>query len=141
MSELVKSGEYKEWLFELKSKIKQSQIKAALAVNSQLIQLYWDLGKQIAEKQETAKWGSGFIDQLSKDLQAEFPDMKGFSAKNLRYCKGFYEFYSNSSIWQQVVAKLEKVDTKQSVLQVERAEKIFPNILFYFFKFLGDIIF
>jgi DUF1016 N-terminal domain len=55
MSKLLINSEYKNWLVELKSKIQQSQIKAALAVNSQLIQLYWDLGKQIAEKQETAK--------------------------------------------------------------------------------------
>ena len=126
MSELVKSGEYKEWLFELKSKIKQSQIKAALAVNSQLIQLYWDLGKQIAEKQETAKWGSGFIDQLSKDLQAEFPDMKGFSKNNLHRARNFYLFYFQHltkvaqvaplleiSKSQQLVAKLEESKAEQ----------------------------
>lgn len=65
MSELIKSIDYKNWITNLKLKIKQSQIKAALAVNSQLILLYWDLGKQIVEKQENAKWGSGFIDQLS----------------------------------------------------------------------------
>jgi hypothetical protein len=67
------NDDYKNWLKELKSKIQQSQIKAALAVDSQLITLYWDLGKQIAEKQENAAWGSGFINQLSKDLKAEFP--------------------------------------------------------------------
>jgi hypothetical protein len=65
MTELLTNKDYKTWLIDLKSKIQQSQIKAALAVNSQLIQLYWDLGRQIVEKQETAKWGSGFIDQLS----------------------------------------------------------------------------
>ncbi|MEA5402152.1 PDDEXK nuclease domain-containing protein [Arcicella sp. DC2W] len=100
-------SEYKDWLRELKANIKKSQIKASLAVNSELIQLYWHLGKQIVEKQENAKWGSGFIDQLSKDLKEEFPSLGGFSAKNLRYCKAFYEYYSNPSIWQQLVSKLE----------------------------------
>ena len=123
MSKLLINSEYKNWLIELKSKIQQSQIKAALAVNSQLIQLYWDLGKQIAEKQETAKWGSGFIDQLSRDLKEEFPAMSGFSAKNLRYCRAFYEFYANSSIWQQVVAKLEKPHTKQFVSQSDNPQQ------------------
>ena len=56
--------------------------------------LYWDLGRQIVEKQENAKWGSGFIEQLSRDLKAEFPDMKGFYVRNLNYCKQFYLFYS-----------------------------------------------
>ena len=94
MNELLNNHDYKNWLIELKSNIQQSQIKAALAVNSQLIQLYWDLGRQVTEKQETAKWGSGFIDQLSKDLREEFPDMGGFSKDNLHRIKKFYLFYS-----------------------------------------------
>jgi predicted nuclease of restriction endonuclease-like (RecB) superfamily len=92
MNELLTNNDYKTWLIDLKSKIQQSQIKAALAVNSQLIQLYWDLGRQIVEKQETAKWGSGFIDQLSKDLKEEFPAMGGFSRTNLFSMKQFYAF-------------------------------------------------
>lgn len=109
------NDDYKNWLKELKSKIQQTQIKAALAVNSQLITLYWDLGKQIAEKQENAAWGSGFINQLSKDLKSEFPGMGGFSANNLRYCKSFFLFYfSNISIHAQVVRKLES-NANQSV--------------------------
>lgn len=110
---LSTNSDYKNWLIELKANIKRSQIKAALAVNSELIQLYWDLGKQIVEKQKHAQWGSGFIDQLSKDLKDEFPEMGGFSAKNLRYCRAFYEYYSNSPIWQQVVAKLEYTDNQE----------------------------
>ena len=106
MNELLDDNEYKKWLIELKSKIQQSQIKAALAVNSQLIELYWDLGKQIVEKQEKAKWGSGFIDQLSADLKTEFPNVSGFSAYNLRRCRAFYLFYENTtSIWEQLVPK------------------------------------
>jgi predicted nuclease of restriction endonuclease-like (RecB) superfamily len=93
---LSTNSDYKNWLIELKANIKRSQIKAALAVNSELIQLYWDLGKQIVEKQEYAKWGSGFIDQLSKDLKAEFPEMGGFSAYNLRMCRTFYSFHNES---------------------------------------------
>lgn len=117
---------YKNWLIELKSKIQQSQIKAALAVNSQLIMLYWELGSQIVEKQETAKWGSGFIDQLSKDLKSEFPDMKGFSSDNLRYTKLFYTFYQDHTIPEQVVRELYKsnsqlvIDNEQAVLQMNR---------------------
>jgi len=76
-------SEYREWLSDLKSQIKRTQIKASISVNSQLIMLYWDLGRQITEKQETAKWGSGFIEQLSRDLRMEFPEMTAFSRTNI----------------------------------------------------------
>ncbi|MBX9782182.1 MAG: PDDEXK nuclease domain-containing protein [Chitinophagaceae bacterium] len=87
--------EYKNWITNLKAVIKQRQLKAAVAVNSQLILLYWELGKQITEKQELSKWGSGFIEQLSKDLKAAFPDMGGFSRTNLFAVKKFYQFYAS----------------------------------------------
>lgn len=130
MSELIKTGDYKEWLFELKSKIKQSRIKAALAVNSQLIQLYWDLGKQIVEKQETAKWGSGFIDRLSKDLKEEFPDMKGFSKFNIYHIRNFYLFYSQEvTKVEQVALLLASPITKQPVspTELENTNNLFVN--------------
>ncbi len=68
--------DYRQWLTELKENIRKSQIKAAIAVNSELIHLYWSLGEQIGETTKCSM-GSGFIEQLSKDLQAEFPDIKG----------------------------------------------------------------
>jgi predicted nuclease of restriction endonuclease-like (RecB) superfamily len=122
MTELLTNKDYKTWLIDLKSKIQQSQIKAALAVNSQLIQLYWDLGRQIVEKQETAKWGSGFIDQLSKDLKEEFPTMGGFSAVNLRRCRQLFMFYADRLIWAQPVLKLDSgidPNAKQPVSQLQ----------------------
>ena len=93
MTDIIKHSEYCDWLRDLKQQIKTGQIKAALSVNSQMITLYWDLGRQITEKQENAKWGSGFIEQLSKDLREEFPEMTGFSVTNLNYCKRFFKFY------------------------------------------------
>lgn len=80
--------EYKNWIIEVKSKIRATQMKAAMAVNATVIEFYWELGKMIAKKQTA--WGTKFLDQLSKDLQTEFPDMKGFSKTNLKYCKLFY---------------------------------------------------
>ena len=76
---------YKDWLVDLKNKVRTAQLKAAVAVNSELIVLYWDLGKMITEKENT--WGSKLILNLSKDLKAEFPNMEGFSVSNLKYCK------------------------------------------------------
>ncbi|GHT34104.1 hypothetical protein FACS189434_09690 [Bacteroidia bacterium] len=120
MSEIIKLSEYHDWLKNLKSQIQGSQIKAALSVNSQMIMLYWDLGRQIVEKQEFAKWGSGFIEQLSKDLQEEFPEMKGFSKNNLLRMRNFYHFYATAHSLPDVkVAQL--VPLLQSIVnQVDR---------------------
>jgi predicted nuclease of restriction endonuclease-like (RecB) superfamily len=88
--------EYTNWINELKSSIKNRQIKAAIAVNSNLILMYWDLGKQIAEEQKISKWGTGYMDQLSNDLKSEFLEMGGFSRTNLFAIKKFYLFYSQT---------------------------------------------
>jgi len=77
---LQKSNEqYIRWILDLKQKIQQSQIKAAIQVNSALIEMYWDLGKEISERNFENTYGSGFFSQLSKDLRTEFTEIKGFS--------------------------------------------------------------
>ena len=88
------NNEYRQWLIDLKSKIRQSQIKAAVRVNEELLRLYWNLGQDIVARQMEAAWGKGFFEQLSKDLRSEFPEMKGFSTSNLYYTKQFYLLYS-----------------------------------------------
>ena len=101
------NNDYKQWLVDLKSRIRQSQIKAAVKVNTELLRLYWDLGKDIVVRQMESEWGSGFFERLSKDLRNEFPDMQGFSPRNLDYTKRFYLFYSQgNTILQQPAAKL-----------------------------------
>ncbi|AEV97858.1 hypothetical protein A4D02_15570 [Niastella koreensis] len=104
-SDIIVQPEYKQFLQEVKQRIKSSQAKAALAVNKSLIQLYWSIGKLLVEKQTAYSWGTNVIEQLSTDLKSEFPGSSGFSPKNLRCTKQFYLFYS-SPIWQQAVAKL-----------------------------------
>jgi predicted nuclease of restriction endonuclease-like (RecB) superfamily len=101
----ITDTDYKKWILELKSKIRSTQIKAAMAVNSALIEFYWDLGKMIAEKQTV--WGSKLIEQIANDLKAEFPDMEGLSSSNLKYCRRFYLFYQ-TQIGQQPVDQFEK---------------------------------
>ncbi|MDR3184950.1 MAG: PDDEXK nuclease domain-containing protein [Prevotellaceae bacterium] len=93
-TDLVKDSTFKQWLVDLKNRIHQSQIQAVIKVNSELLHLYWDLGRDIAVRQMDAVWGSGFFEKLSKELKAEFPAMKGFSTTNLKYCKYFYQLYS-----------------------------------------------
>ncbi len=93
MNQLV-DNEYKNWIKEIKAKIRTTQLKAAVAINSSLIEFYWDLGKMISEKQTA--WGTQFLERLSKDLKAEFPDMEGFSVTNLKYCRLFYNYFAIS---------------------------------------------
>ena len=116
MNDIVKLSEYRDWLRDLKQQIKTGQIKAALSVNSQMIMLYWDMGCQIAEKQKKTKWGSGFIEQLSKDLREEFPEMTGFSRTNLFRMKRFYQFYSpiiqQDKFVPQLVGQLDNSSSK-----------------------------
>lgn len=105
--ELTKS-DYKHWLQELKQRIRQSQLKAAVRINAALLELYWSIGADIVNRQIEKEWGSGVITQLSADLRAEFPDMQGFSTTNLWYIKKWYLFYSqNDAKLHQVGGELE----------------------------------
>jgi predicted nuclease of restriction endonuclease-like (RecB) superfamily len=118
MGNLQLNTDYINWLNGVKNRIATARIKAALSANQELIALYWYLGHQIYEKQKSASWGSGFINQFSKDLKDYFPDIAGFSPKNLRYCRAFYNFYIRPEIWQQAVAKLEKKESQTNWQQV-----------------------
>ncbi|MBF9254183.1 DUF1016 family protein [Pontibacter sp. 172403-2] len=98
---------YRTWIKALKSKIQSARIKVALSVNAQLIELYWDLGKDISEKLGNSNWGSKIIEQISTDLRHEFPDLKGFSRRNLYAIKQWYQFYSQQyDFVPQAVAQL-----------------------------------
>ena len=99
--------EYKSWLKDIKTYISSQQIKAAVKVNSEVLKVYWRLGCDIAKLKAESQWGSSFYESLSRDLKEEFPNMKGFSVTNLKYCRRFYELYNQSNtIRQQVVDDL-----------------------------------
>lgn len=97
---------YVEFLSELKSKISQSRYRAVRAVNQELILLYWEIGNSILEKQKIEKWGSKVLERVSVDLSKDFPDMKGFSVRNLKYMRYFAETWTEKPIGQQAVAQL-----------------------------------
>ncbi len=82
--------EYINWLKEIKDSVRKAQIKTALVANASLIEFYFSLGKMISDKD--AVWGSKFLQRLSDDLRQEFPQIKGFSVTNLKYCKLFYQY-------------------------------------------------
>ena len=104
---------YKNWLGELFDRFKNSQIKAAVRVNSEMLKFYWSLGRDITQMELKAKYGSGFYKRLSKDLKELLPSVKSFSETNLRYISWFYELYS--------------VNPQQPVVDSENSEKHFPS--------------
>lgn len=106
-SELAQApADYRAWLGELKARFRQVQLKAAVAVNTALLQFYWDLGADMVTRQTQWNWGSGFLKQLSADLMSEFPEMKGFSASNLKYIRQWHLFWAANAIGQQPVGRM-----------------------------------
>ena len=87
---LSKNEEYKQLINSLLQRIKQTRMQTAIGVNSQLIKLYWSIGRDIVKMQENNTYGDALIYQLSDDLQRAFPDVKGFSYRNLHYMKNMY---------------------------------------------------
>ena len=97
---------YDNFLRSLKERIRTAQVRAALAVNKELVLLYWQIGKEILERQSQEGWGAKVISRLAKDLKAEFSDMKGFSSRNLKYMRAFADAYPDESIVQQAAAQI-----------------------------------
>lgn len=106
MSELLNNEEYKNFFRDVKKQIQQAQVKAVVAVNSELVILYWKIGKSILTRQKKQKWGAKIIKKLSKDLKSAFPQMKGFSERNLLYMKQFAQNYPSFEFTQQPVAQI-----------------------------------
>ncbi len=97
---------YGEWLVDLKGRIHNAQQRATLAVNRELVQLYWQIGNDILNRQAQQGWGAKVIERLAHDLRTAFPDMKGFSRANLMYMRAFAEAWPDSAIVQQAVGQL-----------------------------------
>ncbi len=106
----VVNDEYKVWIEDIKNRIRQSQIKAAVKVNYELLELYWGIGRDIVAKQKNAKWGDAFLSTMSKDLQRTFPDMSGFSVQNLKSIRYWYKFYNSEGNGLQAVSQMELIE-------------------------------
>jgi predicted nuclease of restriction endonuclease-like (RecB) superfamily len=106
MSELNLTKDYQSFMEDIKTRILSSRYQAARAVNKELILLYHHIGTQILEKQKAQGWGAKVIDHLSKDLKYNFPEMKGFSSRNLKYMRQFAELYPDLEFVQEVLAQL-----------------------------------
>jgi len=97
---------YDELLRDLKRRIEQAQVRAAVAVNRELVLLYWNIGRDILARQQQQGWGAKVIDRLAADLRRAFPEMKGFSPRNLKYMRAFAEGYPDEQFVQQAVAQI-----------------------------------
>lgn len=123
MSDLSLNKTYADFLAEIKREIKSSQAKAALAVNSALIAMYWNLGAMIAENQALFEGRNNYIEQLAKDIQSEFPGISGFSRRNLFNIRKFYLFYAAGSVQQAVALKSEN----ENASKVQQAVGLLRN--------------
>ncbi len=104
---IVSGKEYAKLLSVLKERFRKSQIKAAVKVNTAMLEYYWEMGRDISRLHQTAKWGSAFFDCLSLDLKTEFPNQTGFSVTNIKYAKRWYEFYNQGDgVRQRVVDEI-----------------------------------
>ena len=97
---------YSDWLAELKQRIHASQQRATLAVNQELVLLYWQIGQGILERQTHQRWGSKVVDKLAHDLRTAFPDMQGLSPRNLKYMRAFAQAWPDANFVQAVLAQL-----------------------------------
>ena len=134
--------DYVRWIHELKQRFRNAQIKAAVKVNSEQLLFNWQLGRDLVSKRAEEKWGKGVVEQVSLDLQAEFPDVKGFGTSNLWYMKKWYQFYEpvlKSEKLQQLVGeivvtentRLEQIGTAVEELQQPVGEIGFPMSFSY----------
>ena len=98
--------DYEDWIRSIKERVQQARIKALLSANAEQNLLYWDVGHEILLKQESEGWGSKIVERMSADLKAAFPDMKGWSPRNLKYMRSFAEAWRRNEIVQEPLAQL-----------------------------------
>lgn len=105
-SELEISFNYAAFLASLQERIRGAQARAVLSVNRELVLLYWQIGREILAQQDAQGWGARVIDRLSQDLRRAFPEMKGFSARNLKYMRAFARAWPDEVFVQEVLAQI-----------------------------------
>ena len=131
-------SEYVQWIHEIKQRYRNSQIKAAVKVNSEQLLFNWQLGRDLVVKKAEEKWGTGIVNQVSLDLQAEFPETKGFSARNLWFMKQWYTFYATnpefkgliSNVENQINVRNEKLNQLGSEIQEEKLNQLDSELMF-----------
>lgn len=119
--------DYLDWIQDLKLRIRSAQIKASIAINEEMLMLYWDIGKSIVEKQNQFSWGSKIVEQMAKDLKRELPDTQGFSRTNLFAMRKFYLFYKDSELVHQAAGQLENTSSSMENELVQQVAGQLPK--------------
>jgi predicted nuclease of restriction endonuclease-like (RecB) superfamily len=114
---MLTTPEYRQFIEDLKARVTAAHISAARAVNRDLILLYWDIGRAIVEKQQTLGWGESVVEMVSTDLRRAFPEVSGFSSRNVWYMRRFYEAYTNPEFLAQAVGEIERSKRNQILPQ------------------------
>ena len=125
-------GEYADWIAELKHRYRSAQVKASVRVNSEKLLFNWELGRDLVQKKAEEKWGAGVVEQVSLDLQREFPNAEGFSVRNIWYMKQWYLFYNQiDTKLQRPVAEIEKGKLQRPVAELvdEKLQRPVEEIL------------
>ncbi|MCR5693304.1 MAG: PDDEXK nuclease domain-containing protein [Bacilli bacterium] len=130
----ILDDDYQNWITDLKKRYRQSQIKASIHVNSELIRFYWSLGRDIVKMKAVSRWGSGFYNTLSKDLKEQFKDSKGFSPTNLKYMRQFYELFPENENRQQLVDQIYAMPWGHLVMITISSQGNQNKALFYISK-------
>ncbi|MFM0069194.1 PDDEXK nuclease domain-containing protein [Paraburkholderia aspalathi] len=102
----VWAEDYRHWFAELKQRVERARQHAVASVNRELVALYWQIGRDILDRQQKQGWGAGVVDRLARDLKAAFPDMRGFSPRNLKYMRALAQAFPQPEFVQQPVAQL-----------------------------------
>lgn len=127
MGEIIKvDAEYLKWILSVTEKFKQSQIKAASKVNTEMLRFYYDLGGEISSRDKENHYGTAFYKRISDDLQRELPDVRSFSATNLKYMTYFYELYAGVVNRPQVVDESKMANRPQLVDDLTEAIFLIP---------------
>lgn len=122
-------SDYVSWVHDVKQRYVSAQIKSAVKVNTEQLFFNWQLGRDLVERKAEEKWGKGIVEQLSLDLQNEFPKAKGFSARNLWNMKKWYLFYSENESFSELAYRMEEsLDMKSLKLHQLGAEMEFPSV-------------
>lgn len=122
-------ADYADWIAELKHRYRSAQVKASVRVNSEKLLFNWELGRDLVQKKAEEKWGAGVVEQVSLDLQREFPNTDGFSARNIWCMKQWYLFYNQlDTKLQQAVAELGNEKLQQVVAEMSGTKLLQPVI-------------
>ena len=143
---IILDKDYKNWIGQLSNRYRTAQIKAAIAVNSEMLRFYWELGRDIVAIQSENKYGSRFFETLSRDLKEAIPEAKGLSVKNLYYIRRFYQMYSNlfphlEGKFPEVMGILEDENFPQAMGNLQSTEYLISKIPWGHHRYLIDRFF